>query len=370
MLSVLTNQAFRIVMPDYVERVKVMCDASYAAGCAQESAKDENGFNIDLKLTNVPPFCRGNFVAGLYADKGDESLLMCGRVNDFGTYRVEKELDECPWAIVGSDLCRATIATLQGGADAIRDALGGEGPKLEYSMVEAIGCGDRHCRVVAECRQKYPMPPRENWEGFGPIATEAQIQFTPEEECIKESMFFREECNYTYASGTNREESSNIAILNTVSTPGLWYVLPAVDLGIERGFFTAEQYDHALRCVSEAAGKAAFSEFFAREALRQWLGVPREITDDDGRVLGAYIEIYLQIMHAEYEIEAFNDQEVIYTIDPYNLSFGNVRQINALIGYWYGMSKTLINPQWSVWEENSPESKLRLKIAKKIDKFC
>jgi hypothetical protein len=39
---------------------------------------------------------------------------------------------------------------------------------------------------------------------------------------------------------------------------------------------------------------------------------------------------------------------------------------------WYGMSKTLIGSQWALWREteNIPEEKLRLKIAKKIDKYC
>lgn len=370
LVTAVIHQAFRILMPDYVERTKLMCDYSYADGYKMQGAKDENGRNISCNVTNVPPFCRGNFTAGLYADFGDESLNMCGRVNDFGSYRVEKELDECPWGIVGSDLCRQTIATLQGGSDALGDYLPEGGPHLEFSMVEAIGCGDRHCRVVAECRKKWPMPPRENWEGFGPIATEHLIQFTPEDECIKESMIFREETNYTYASGTNREEDATSGMFNTYCSPALWYILPAVDLAIERGFFTAEQFDFTLKCVCEAAGKAAFGDFFAREGLRQWLGVPKEIGDDDGRVLGGYIEMYLQTMKADYKIEAFNKDEVIYDIDRFGISFGRAKHADALVYYWYGMSKTLMNPQWSLWEENSPEGRLRIKIAKNIDKFC
>ena len=34
--------------------------------------------------------------------------IMCGRCQDFGTYRCEKELDVCDWDIVGSELCRTT----------------------------------------------------------------------------------------------------------------------------------------------------------------------------------------------------------------------------------------------------------------------
>ena len=36
---------------------------------------------------------------------------------------------------------------------------------------------------------------------------------------------------------------------------------------------------------------------------------------------------------------------------------------------WQGMVNTLVNAQWSVWEEDSPARKMRVKIAKKIDKF-
>ena len=41
----------------------------------------------------------------------------------------------------------------------------------------------------------------------------------------------------------------------------------------------------------------------------------------------------------------------------------------AHVWMWAGMVKTLVNVQWSLWEEDSPEGKLRIKIARKIDKF-
>ena len=36
------------------------------------------------------------------------------------------------------------------------------------------------------------------------------------------------------------------------------------------------------------------------------------------------------------------------------------------------MTKTLVNTQWSLWEikEDTPADKLRIKIGRKIDKFC
>ena len=130
--------------------------------------------------------------------------MMYGKVNDFGTYRAEKELDACPWDIVSSELCRATTQSLQGVADGEAKYLQ-PGPKIEYHMVEAKGCGDLHCRILAESREKYPMPEHEQWECFGPVATADQIKFTPEEEWLIESQMFRAECNYTFCNGTCME---------------------------------------------------------------------------------------------------------------------------------------------------------------------
>lgn len=53
------------------------------------------------------------------------------------------------------------------------------------------------------------MPSHEQWECFGPIATEDQIKYTKEEDMVSESMVFREETNYTFANGTNMEDDSN-----------------------------------------------------------------------------------------------------------------------------------------------------------------
>ncbi|MDR2246276.1 MAG: hypothetical protein LBE17_06345 [Treponema sp.] len=358
-VSALIMQAFRIVLPDYMERTEFMCDASHNTQLA---------FNPSfLEKTHTHPFFRGNFTGALPADCGDENSLMCGRVNDFGSYRVEKELDVCDWDIVGTEICRSTIYGMQGGSDACAEHFKA-GPKLEFHMVEAKGCGDRHCRVVAESREKWPMPKKpEKRNHFGPIATADMIKFTPDEDCLKEPQFFRGECDYRFTNGTNAEydESSMVTY-----PPATFIIIPAIMNAIEKGVIKEKDFDHTLKCVCEASGKAMFSDFFAKEGLRNWLGVPREIGDDDGRVLGAYIEMYIQAKHAKYEIEAFNRDEVIYVIDRGVVSSGNPKYLDALIAYWYGMSKTLINAQWALWEEDSPKDRLRLKIAKKIDKFC
>ena len=365
-ISAAMMQAFRILVPDYVERAKAMCKNAYGRVKAPFLTPYGEMMKEDL---NTHPFFRGNFVGGQVGDFGDECLLMCGRVNDFGTYRVEKELDVCYWDIVGSEMGRATTQSLLGSADGLATWLQ-PGPELDYHMVEAKCCGDLHCRVVAESHDKFPMPPHEQWECYGPIATADQIKFTPEEDCLKEPMVFREECDYKFVNGTCMECDSTSIYPMTYQSNATCYITPTIEDLINDGTLDGKFVDHVIRCVCEAAGKAAFGEFYAKEGLRSWLGIPQDI--NDGRVMGAHIEMYLQSMLADYTVEAFNADNVIYVIDRTNLSFAGAKYIDALVSTWYGMTKTLVNAQWALWEEagGTTEDQLRIKIAKKIDKFC
>lgn len=364
-------QAFRILIPDYAERSRIMCTSAYnrsyfvykmVPGYAEMNAED----------MHMHPFMRGNFVGGLVGDEGDEALLMCGRVNDFGTYRVEKELDVCYWDLVGTEVCRSTTQMLQACGDCAAD-LRPEGPKMEFHMVEAKGAGDRHCRIVAECRKKFPMPDHENWECFGPVATEDQIKFTREEDSVSESMMFREDCDYRFSNGTNLEADWRSAYPKVNVADANMYILPVVDELIREGKLDATQVDHVLHCVCEAAGKATFLDGFAKEGLRLWMGVPHTIGQEDGRLMGGYLEMFMQSMRWNYQIEAFNSEECVYILDREEMlmgKFGATRTIDAYVWFWYGMTKSLVSAQWSLWEEDSPEGKLRIKIARKIDKFC
>lgn len=370
-VSAAVMQAFRMLDKDYVSRSKAMCANAYGRlAYVYNMIPGYTEFNAEQ--LHMHPFMRGNFVGGLIGDAGDEDLLMCGRVNDFGTYRAEKELDVCYWDLVGTELCRSTTQSLQACADCA-SKLRPEGPQIEYHMVEAKGCGDRHCRIVAECRKKFPMPEHEQWECFGPVATEDQIKFTKEEDTIEESMMFREDCDYLFSNGTNLEKDWRNAYPMVTQSNACSYILPTLEDYIRDGRLTNEEVDYAIHCTCEAAGKATFIDDFAKEGLRLWLGVPHSISPDDGRLMGGYLEMFLQSMHIDYEIEAFNKEEVIYIIDPavvYSSGFGSTKMMDAYIWFWYGITKSLVNAQWSLWEEDSPEGKKRIKIAKKVDKFC
>ena len=360
-LSAAATQALRIIVPDYETRAQMMCEEAYQRlYVTGQYYGDDDGFGIH-------PFMCGQFAGALIGDKGDDALLMCGRCQDFGTYRAEKELDVCDWDICGSELCRTTTMSLQGQANASAERRR-KGPTMDYLMVEAKGCGDRHCRIIAESREKYPAPPHKLWESFGPAVSDEYKKFTEEEDCVAESMMFREECDYHFVNGTNNETDSSNQMIN-LSTAASLYILPAIAEAVKRGHVTQEMADHILKCVLEAAGKAMFGERYAIRACREWMGVPNSV-GEDGRLLGGLIEVLLQSLICEYKVEVFNKDEVILDIDRGGLAIGATQAVcEAHLWMWNGMVKTLVNAMWSVWEEDSAKGRLRIHIGKKIDKF-
>ncbi|MCI8276199.1 MAG: hypothetical protein HFI66_11450 [Lachnospiraceae bacterium] len=230
--------------------------------------------------------------------------------------------------------------------------------------------GDMHCRIVAENREKYPMPEHKMWESMGPIATADMIKYTPEEDMVSDHQYLREECDYKFCNGTCAEYDAAGWFRPNGSAGGAAYFWPLFDSLIKSGRITEEDLDRAVRCVMEAAGKAQFGGFYAIDGVRSWLGVPPEIKD--GRVMGGFLEVYLACQGVPVEVEAFNKEEVILRINRGALDQRMPKQSPAYLAYWYGMTKTLVSAEYALWEEpeeNAAEV-LRVKIAKKIDKFC
>ena len=360
--------AYRTLVAKYEDRAKYLCDDAYNRMSVMfHSAM---GQIIGPKANFTPPFACGSFIGAQNGDTGDERLLMCGRVNDFSTCRCEKELDVCSWDIIGTELCRATTSSLEAVADGSA-IWHHKGPKLDYQMVEARGAGDRHCRIVAENREKFPLPEHESWERFGPVVTSDMIKYTEEEYCVKESNIFREESGYRYLTGTVREEGPETALPACANNSGITYLNGVLEYCIKEGILAEEDVDRCLEAVLTAGGKAQFSDFFAIEGLRAWLGVPDDI--HDGRVMGGYLETLLQILSKPYEVEEFNERQVILRINRkafMNPSLPCPRQIKNYIAQWNGNVRTLVGAEWFVWEEDSTDAYVRVKIAKKIDKFA
>jgi hypothetical protein len=124
-----------------------------------------------------------------------------------------------------------------------------------------------------------------------------------------------EECDYTYTSGLyGRKTAAEMFLNNRMSSflLGINYVVPVLDQMLANGEVIQEQLDNVTEGECSAAGKMMFADFFAKKGLRDWLGAPPEI--NDGRLLGAYIELHLQMWLGEYSIVAFNKDEVIYDI--------------------------------------------------------
>lgn len=358
-------QVLRIVMPDYKARATAMVNVNvprlrdlYLIPGMQDMHRERH---------NIPPFVKGTMIGALAGDEGDEANLMTGRVVDYDTYRFEKELDTCPWDIVGSELCRTTVAYFGALANTFGE------PSMDFNMVEAKGCGDRHCRIVAENRGKFPMPPRQEvYETFGPIATADQIKVTAEDQCYAEPQQFRSESGGVYRSAYCAEwtaaEQYEIAMSQSLGSNDIVSVLEAMEPDKQKS-------EHVTRCVFEAAGKMAFAEFAAIKGVRDWLGVPNDV--NDGRVLGGLIEVVLQATLVDYTIVAFNQKEVVLDINRDLLERGGLGYDMALLttaylSLWYGMAKTLIGTEWSLWRETDgvDDKTLRIKIGKKIDKYC
>lgn len=359
-------QVLRIVEPDYLTRSDLLCTVNRPN--YYETFKIDAFRNVERDAKSIHPFIRGGYANAFAADHGDEALFMCGRVNDYSTYRTEKELDTCPWEIVGSEYCRCTTNYTQDMNDAWSEVTPGS-VSLEYNMVEARGCGDRHCRLIGESREKWPLPSKEHpSDCFGPIATGDYIKYTKEEDCYSVPQEYREETRGIYLSPTDARftpaELYEAMAALPEGTNSIIRVLDAITAEKDEGFIA-----NVVKCVFEAAGKASFAERACIQGMRDWLGVPEGL--NDGRVLGGLMEVQLQSMIVGYEIVSFDEDGAVYDIARPNLE-RKLKWLGAAYkSLWHGMAKTLVGAEWSVWEDESTlddKNTMRLRVQRKIDK--
>jgi hypothetical protein len=358
-------EVLRIVIPDYNERVHRVCESEYqnyrqmfdAGKPMHKSHKECNNC--------IFPFVSGGYIAGVYGDSGDERLMMVGRLNDMGPYRAEKELDTCPWDIMGSEICRTSAHVMT----AIGDCY--PGPGMEFKFYEGRGFGDLHCRAIGENRDKYPMPSKPHWENCEDIATEELIKFTPREQMQTEPQIFRPETGFKFNNGFNAEYDGAEAYPNAAaSTLGTSYVTVLLHRMLDAHEIELDYLTNIIEAVFRGAGKMAFGEFFAKKGLRDWVGVPDGI--EDGRVMGAYIEMVLQILLVDYKVLSFGEDGAAYDIDKAKFERREPLYTPAYLAMWYGMCRTLVNAEWFLWRETEgvSDDTLRIKIGRKIDKRC
>ena len=188
-------QVMRILEPDFEKRTSAICDISYMmnmSACSDEYLKDF------FDEWNIPEFCKKDaWLGGIFGDSGDEYENMAGRVIQFTHDRVEKELDTCPWDIVGAELCNMTTAMFTANFDL---ASNGQN-EVALNMCEARGCGDCHCRVVAERRDKYGLE-KQGWMDHMQQPVDP-VHNTPRERMVREGQIHRNDC-YSQAFGEEK----------------------------------------------------------------------------------------------------------------------------------------------------------------------
>lgn len=141
---------------------------------------------------NIPELCeKSSWLGGITGDSGDEWENMAGRVVQFTRNRVEKELDTCPWDIVGSELCNMTTSMFTANFDLASS--NGTESEVALNMCQARGCGNKHCRVVAERRDVYGLP-RQGWlehmqQPVDPIHDTPRERMVNEGQCLRNGQY-------------------------------------------------------------------------------------------------------------------------------------------------------------------------------------
>ena len=356
-------QVMRILEPDYDKRTTAICETSYMFNMAASSEEYMTQFFDEW---NIPEFCKqDSWLGAIFGDSGDEYQNMAGRVIQFTHDRVEKELDTCPWDIVGSELCNMTTAMFTANFNL---AAPDEENEINLNMCEARGCGDRHCRVIAERRDALGGE-KQGWLDHmqQPIRP---IHDTPPERSVKEGQIFR---NGVYSQAFGEEKTFEWSYRWSMEKGWVWCVAFPL-IAIQEMAESDEEFERIFKIVFSTAGKNLFIEHFAREGLRAWLGVPREIGDNDPRVMGAYVKAVIDTQLVPCDLEAFTKDEVVIhcKTEDFTGRFEMAPIDELITGYevlWHNAVKTLVSPEWSCWFDNKGDEDLYIHIGRKIDKW-
>lgn len=364
-------QLMRILEPSWEKRTEAITETANMMNCAA-CAGGEGELNAYLNAFydewNIPELVkRAAWIGAIWGDYGDEAEDMAGRVIQFTPNRVEKELDTCPWDIVGSEMCNMTTGMFTANFDI---ASGGEHGQItnevQLNMCEARGCGDPHCRVVAERLDAFGLEPQ-GWLDHRGDST-MPVHDTPPERRVKHAQGLR---NGQYAQ-TFGEEWSLEKQYNWVAQMGWTWSVSFPLIAIRDMCDDDDEFERLLRIVFSTAGKNAFVDPFAREGLRSWLCVPHDIDENDPRIMGAYIKTIMDCQLMPSEFEAFDEEGVTIrcSVDDFPGRYEMAPVDEITLGYeaqWNGAVKTLVSPEWSVWFEEDDED-LLIQVGHKIDK--
>jgi hypothetical protein len=361
-------QVMRILEPDYAKRTAAICSAAYAVSITSaQNPESQAGYVKNFRDEwNIPEFCeQGAWLGGLIGDSGDEYQNMSGRVIQFTPDRVEKELDTCPWDIVGAEMCNMTTATFMANFDL--NSPYGEPNEIALNMCEARGCGDMHCRVVAERRSVYGHAVQGPLDHFNQPAD--PVTSTPREKMFREGQVLR---NGKYTNVFGEEQNLEWCYHWTQVNGWTWSIAFPL-MAIRNMASSEEEFRRIVKIVFSTAGKAAFIEPFAVKGLRDWLGVPYEIDVDDGRIMGGYIKANLDTQLLSNELVRFDEEEtrIKVKVSDFQSRFEYLPIPELVIGYealWHNMVKTMVSAEWSCWFEDKDKEYMTIVVARKIDK--
>lgn len=361
-------QVMRILEPDYDKRTAAICEFCNMMNMSVAGTDDMQKKYIGdyYDEWNIPEFCeRSSWLGAIFGDSGDEYQNMSGRVIQFTRDRVEKELDTCPWDIVGSEMCNMTTAMFLANFDLCSSK--GTDNEIALDMCEARGCGDMHCRVVAERKDVY------NRKDQGPLDHMGQpvgpVHPTPRERMVSESQAIR---NGAYVNAFGEEKSLEWCYRWSMENGWTWSVTFPL-IAIRDMAESEEEFLRVFKIVFSTAGKNAFIDPFAIEGLRSWLGVPHNISQNDGRLLGGYIKVQLDTQLVPNEIIQFDEEEVHIRVarEDFTARFSMSPMDELIVGYealWHNMAKTMVSAEWSCWIEDNEDDYLKIIVARKIDK--
>ncbi|MBQ3283934.1 MAG: hypothetical protein IJH42_08840, partial [Atopobiaceae bacterium] len=351
-------------------RTQAITEIANMMNCAACAGGEDQLFQyLDQFYTdwNIPELVkRAAWIGAIWGDYGDEAEDMAGRVIQFTENRVEKELDTCPWDIVGSEMCNMTTGMFTANFDI---AAGGEHGEItndvQLNMCEARGCGNPHCRVVAERLDHFNLE-HQGWLDHRGAAHEP-VHDTPPERRVKHAQGLRNG-QYVQAFG---EENSLEWQYNWVAQMGWVWSISFPLIAIRDMAEDDDEFERILRIVFATAGKNSFIDPFAREGLRAWLDIPRSIDDNDPRVMGAYIGAMLGCQLVPFEWEAFDGEGVEIRVDQETFTgrFEMAPLDEITLGYeaqWNGACHTLVSPEWSVWIDEDDDDFI-INVGRKVD---
>ena len=127
-----------------------------------------------------------------------------------------------------------------------------------------------------------------------------------------------------------------------------------------------------FRIVFATAGKNQFIDPFTKEGLRSYLGVPHEMDENDGRILGGYIRYMLDVQQVPYEMVRWTKDETWIKVKSEDFTARYEMApldelVDAYEAQWNGAAKTLVSPEWSCVIEDRDEEDMYIKVIRKED---